>query len=216
MIILELTGQSIEEQLALERRLLKEDNRSFCLINRGTPRTIVMGVSGKAEELLHLDRVERDNVSLLRRFSGGGTVIVDEGTLFISFIMAKEAVDCQLFPEPIMRWTADLYAKSWKIPGFQLRENDYVVGDRKCGGNAQYIQKARWLHHTSFLWDYSEKNMDYLLLPQKRPNYRADRPHSEFLCRLKEHVADQEFLIAALKEELGRRFLTTSRSVASL
>ena len=206
MIILELSGESIEAQLALEQKLLREDTRSFCLINRGAPRTIVMGVSGKAEELIDLERVKRDGVPLLRRFSGGGTVIVDEGTLFITFIMAEGDVECQLFPEPIMRWTADLYAKSWNIPGFHLRENDYAIGDRKCGGNAQYIRRGRWLHHTSFLWDYRESNMDYLLLPQKRPAYRADRAHSDFLCRLKEHVPNQNFLIESLRKELLRRF----------
>lgn len=49
---------------------------------------------------------------------------------------------------------------------------DYVFDDRKFGGNAQSITKHRWIHHTSFLWDYEVKNMSYLKLPAKAPEYR--------------------------------------------
>ena len=57
---------------------------------------------------------------------------------------------------------------------FRLRENDYVLGDRKVGGNAQSVGSGGFLHHTSFLWDWDDANMDYLVLPQKRPAYRGD------------------------------------------
>lgn len=53
----------------------------------GARPTIVLGIGGKADKLVHLNRTARDGVPLLRRFSGGGTVIVDEGSLFVTFIM---------------------------------------------------------------------------------------------------------------------------------
>ena len=53
----------------------------------GARPTIVLGIGGKADKLVHLDRTARDGVPLLRRFSGGGTVIVDEDSLFVTFIM---------------------------------------------------------------------------------------------------------------------------------
>ena len=68
---------------------------------------------------------------------------------------------------------------------FILTENDYALGERKMGGNAQAIVKGGWLHHTSFLWDYEDQNMEYLVLPGKRPKYRGDRPHRDFLVKLK-------------------------------
>ena len=52
------------------------------------------------------------------------------------------------------------------------------------GGNAQTIVKNGWLHHTSFLWDYQPENMEYLTLPKKRPDYRQDRAHDDFLVKL--------------------------------
>ena len=53
------------------------------------------------------------------------------------------------------------------------------------GGNAQAITKDGFLHHTSFLWDYDTYNMEeYLLLPTKRPQYRHNRNHTNFLISL--------------------------------
>jgi lipoate-protein ligase A len=175
-----------------------------------------MGISGRPEELLHTDRVRTDQIPVIKRFSGGGTVIVDESTLFISFLFAKDTLSVAPFPEPLLRWSADLYSQSWQIPDFHLRENDYAIGHKKCGGNAQYIRKDRWLHHTSFLWDYSDANMEYLQLPQKRPKYRADRPHSDFLCRLKEFAASPQTLIEQLKAELVKRLYITDISPQEL
>lgn len=166
-----------------------------------------MGISGQPENLLNVELVKRDNIPVIRRFSGGGTVIVDEETLFVTFIFSKGSLDIAPFPESIMRWSADLYASSWQIPGFFLRENDYVIGDKKCGGNAQYIKKDRWLHHTSFLWDYKPGNMEYLQLPMKRPKYREDRSHQEFLCCLKNYQFDSlRDLSSDLVSELVKRF----------
>ncbi len=164
-----------------------------------------MGISGQPEALLNVSSVKREQIPVIKRFSGGGTVIVDPNTLFITFIMNKNQIDTEPFPEPILRWSAGLYTDAWQIPSFHLRENDYCIGEKKCGGNAQYIQKERWLHHTSFLWDYSDEMMKHLLIPAKRPKYREDRDHDEFLCRLKDHAKSPQHLIDQLKEALVKR-----------
>jgi hypothetical protein len=46
------------------------------------------------------------------------------------------------------------------------------------------ISRDRWVHHTSFLWDFATSSMRLLQLPEKRPEYRADRQHEEFLTSL--------------------------------
>ena len=50
--------------------------------------------------------------------------------------------------------------------------SDYVFQQRKFGGNAQAITGKRWLHHTSFLWDYRPEAMALLQHPPKAPEYR--------------------------------------------
>ena len=83
----------IKDQLRLEEALLRHDTRNWCVLKDGEPTgttarpTIVLGIGGKAAKLVELERVHQDRVPLVRRFSGGGTVIVDHDSLFITFIM---------------------------------------------------------------------------------------------------------------------------------
>ena len=195
---------------------------------------VVMGIGGKPELLLNTDLVKNDGVLVVKRFSGGGTVVLDYSSLWTTFIGRNEALPhVQAFPRPIMKWTADaifgpafsslsqqalleapLKTRSTlvadikscsatensgksiqlpnhnvqvldEIPQFALVETDYVLGERKMGGNAQTIAgKNGWLHHTSFLWDYDDDNMKYLSLPSKQPDYRENRSHEDFLVKL--------------------------------
>lgn len=204
--ILHLKNVPIFEQLQLEESLLRTDHNNWCILNEGSPRAIVMGVSGKPEELVDLKQTKEARVPLIKRFSGGGTVIVDENTVFATFICQKELHDFPPFPEQILQWSAGLYKKAFNLPHFALKENDYVLGNLKCGGNAQYLRKDRWLHHTTFLWDFEDANMNYLLHPKKAPKYRAGRSHLEFLCRLKTHIPSKEAMISQIKTYLGKEY----------
>lgn len=206
LYLIHLRQTPIFEQLRLEEALLRTDDRNFIVINHGSLRSIVMGFSGKTSMLLDLERVRRDSVPIVKRYSGGGTVVIDENTLFVSLIFSKDCIPVSPFPEPIMLWSYLLYKNAWNLPGFSLIDHDYAIENRKCGGNALYIRKERWLHHTSFLWDYRDENMDYLLLPQKQPAYRLERSHTDFLCRLKEFAPSVNDLVEQLDRELVKRF----------
>lgn len=197
---LHLKSYPILKQLELEEALLRGDNKNWCLINEGSTPSIVMGISGKPEELIDQVKIVQQPLPVIKRFSGGGTVIVDEDTLFVTFIFQKDFHPFPAFPEPIMKWTGALYNSFF--PALTLRENDYVIGDKKCGGNAQYIKKDRWLHHTSFLWNFKTAHMDYLLHPKKTPSYRSGRSHQDFLCGLEEHISKEAF-IAGLRDALS-------------
>ena len=204
--LLHLQNTPIFEQLKLEEALLRNDTRNWILIGEGSPPAIVMGISGKKEEMIDEKKVQALGIPLIKRFSGGGTVLVDENTLFVTFICQKELHDFPAYPEPILKWSEEIYKDVFPQENFALRENDFVFGEKKFGGNAQYIKKDRWLHHTSFLWDYSSKYMDLLLIPKKIPKYRNDRRHQDFLCRLREHFSHPQEIIMALKTALRKRF----------
>ena len=204
--LLHVQNMPIFEQLQLEEALMRCDNRNFCLINEGSPPAIVLGISGKADELVDLRKAAQSNIPLIRRFSGGGTVIVDSSTLFITFICERKLHSFPLFPEPILKWTEGLYKEVFTETPLQLRENDYVLGEKKCGGNAQYLKRDRFLHHTSFLWDYCPERMGHLLHPKKSPQYRAGRSHEEFLCRLKEVFPSREQFLSRFKDVLRKHY----------
>ncbi len=195
----------IFEQLKLEEALLRADNGNWCIINEGTPdKSIVMGLSGKADELIDLPKAARDSIPIIRRFSGGGTVIVDKETLFVTFIFNKESHPFPAYPMELMQWSHAIYQEAFKShTPLLLRENDYAIGEKKCGGNAQYISRTRWLHHTSFLWDFNPQSMHYLLHPKRTPKYRAERSHLDFLCKLSTIFPSKELLLTSLKTHLN-------------
>lgn len=204
------SGLCILRQLRLEEKLLRSPGAgNWCLLNDGTPeRSVVLGISGKPHQLVDVRRALDDGLRVIKRFSGGGTVIVDRDTQFVTLVMNAAAVpDLALFPRQIMDWTGSLYGGRphgvfADVPGWQLRENDYVIGERKVGGNAQSISKDRWLHHTSFLWDFREETMKYLTNPAKQPRYRANRSHSDFLAPLKTYLPDRNALATRMEAAL--------------
>jgi lipoate-protein ligase A len=253
------------DRLCLEEALLRADARNWLVTAHGAPGspTIVLGVAGQLERLVHVEAAAARGASVLRRFSGGGTVVVDAGTLFAGFVLNQRDVAPArpLFPRDIMRWSEGIYAPVFArtfggagaaaagargaaaaaltssaaatgargdaalgaaaaaaalqphlpsslpaaaeapaiaaaaaaaaatgggsaAPFFSLREHDYCWGDRKVGGNAQSVSRERWVHHTSFLWDFDERNMQLLRLPERRPEYRRDRAHGDFVVAL--------------------------------
>jgi len=127
-------------------------------------------------------------MQVIRRFTGGGTVVVDQDTIFSTLIFQGAAlphVEC--YPQPIMAWTESFYSHAFSaVPGFRQRENDYVFGERKFGGNAQAITGKRWLHHSSLLWDFQPQG----------------RHHSKFLVPLSQEPAlgSRDQLVDRLQE----------------
>ncbi|ONK75438.1 uncharacterized protein A4U43_C03F16840 [Asparagus officinalis] len=162
----------------------------------------------KLSELAELKHVLHDSIPVIKRFTGGGTVIVDDGTIFAAIICNKDDVPgVQPYPRSIMSWTSKLYGEVFRGFGnFHLRENDYAFDTRKFGGNAQSITKNQWIHHTSFLWNYDVKNMDYLKLPMRASKYRLARDHVEFLCKMKEYLPSRSIFIERTITSLENHF----------
>lgn len=79
---------------------------------------------------------------------------------------------------------------------------DYVFDDVKFGGNAQAITKGRFVHHTSFLWDFSPDRMALLKHPAKAPEYRRGRDHTAFITPLKDRLASRADLLDQLSTVL--------------
>lgn len=201
--LVQLTAMPIWEQLRLEEALLRTSSENWCLLNGGTAPAIVLGISGKPEQLISQVHMEKAPLPLVRRFSGGGTVVVDGDTLFTTLIINQPTLPTVARePGAIMEWTTAFYAPLFPKGGLQRRENDYAFEERKCGGNAQYLCHERWLHHTSWLWDFNQELMDYLLMPSRQPAYRAQRSHREFVGALKPYVPSKEAFFKGCVERL--------------
>ncbi len=205
--LISLKKTSIFKQLQLEEALLRAHEGNFCLINSGSSEeAIVMGISAPVEDHLNIQPIKNQHIPVIKRFSGGGTVFVDYNTLFVTFIFNERSMPIQAFPEPILKWSESFYRDVFKEDSFALKENDFVMGEKKFGGNAKYIRKNRWLLHTSFLWDYDPKKMNLLKLPSKRPHYRNKRNHEDFLLSLKDKFESKIQLIEHIESKLIKHF----------
>lgn len=198
---LSLVDIPIYEQLQLEEALLRTNEENWCLVNYGSPPAIVLGISAKTHLVVNKEIYLQKPVPIIRRFSGGGTVYVDENTIFTTFIFNQPSS-----PDKALAWTKDFYQPVFSSFPFHLKENDYTNGEKKFGGNAQYFRKNRFLHHTSFLYDYEEASMNYLLYPPRTPTYRSGRSHSDFLTKLIPYFQNKEEFVARIKDEIDRNF----------
>lgn len=219
---------SIYARLCLEEALLYKTSDNWYLHSdcpSDEPPTIVLGISGKPHLLCNLDLVTADSIALIRRFSGGGTVIVDHNIIFSSLIMNRHDLpDVKPYPREIMSWTEGVYGpalakiakKELATANFSVRENDYVFGDLKFGGNAQAISKDRWVHHTSFLWGVNPEAMRYLSMPSKRPAYRGERDHRSFLTPLHNYVTHRNDVYKAVVDTLASHFQVTDTSAEEI
>jgi lipoate-protein ligase A len=196
--ILTFENLPIFSQLEIEEALLKTDDKNWVILNSGSPKAIVMGISTKPTDVINLPLALEKKVPIIQRFTGGGTVVVDENTLFVTFIIQKNDIVFELFPKNILEWIFATLKKSINIKDFLLIDNDFTIAQKKVGGNAQYIKKDRFVHHTSFLWDYHEESMEYLLHPPKEPSYRKGRSHLDFLTKLSFHISKQNFFDAII------------------
>lgn len=184
---------------------------------------IVLGISAKVNELVNKDIAINDNIKLLKRFTGGGTVIIDNNCCLISFIITNKnnknnniqnlLYPKHSYPRDIMKWSEDLiYSNVFndllpKNSNFHLKDNDYVIfNDKKIGGNAQAISSSRFVHHTSFLFNYNKNLMEkYLKLPTNQPDYRKNRKHSDFLFTLNDYINDQSIFSNKIIEILKNK-----------
>ncbi len=217
--LLAFEGLPIFQQLQIEEALLRADDRNWCLLNFGSTPAVILGISGKQIQHIHPEKMQQNPIPIIRRFSGGGTVVVDEQTCFYSLIGNRSMLNFPCYPQELLRWTERLYTPAFSGIDFALRDNDYVIGNNKFGGNAQYITKDRWLHHSSLLWNYDFNLMDYLLIPPKMPAYREQRSHASFLCKLCDHFPSKEIFKSKMLSAIQAQFTlipTAWESMASI
>ena len=127
-----------------------------------------------------------DGVPILRRSSGGGTVLWGSGCLLFSLILANERAPELTQIGASYRFILDRIGASLGLSGLRQEGiSDLALGERKFSGNAQQRKRSFLLHHGTLLYDFQMSDVGrYLRLPPKKPDYRGERPHEDFLCNV--------------------------------
>ena len=172
--------------LALEEILLKNRKEEFLILGINDP-SVVIGKHQVPHRETNTRFITENNIPVIRRISGGGTVFHDLGNLNFSFIMQSEAgkqVDFRKYTLPVLSFLTTLGVDA-KFEG----KNDLKVDGLKISGNAEHIHHNRVLHHGTLLF---EASLDILRnsLRKDRRNYtsRAVESNPSPVINLKEIV----------------------------
>lgn len=227
MLFLDWTFDTPEENLACDEALLDlcEEGRGPETLRFWKPRDyfVVAGYSNKIQTEVLVEKCEEQQVPILRRPSGGGTVLQGLGCLNYSLVLKIDRHPEFKTITSATRFIMETHAKALnsmrhfeaggrEIPtqrdlsqafcsprrGAQKTRlemaseiqvqgiSDLTLKNLKFSGNAQRRKKASFLFHGTFLLDFDLPEIERLLaLPSRRPAYRNDRSHSQFLTNLK-------------------------------
>ena len=169
------TNLQLDEQLLL-------DGTGVLRVWESASECVVMGQSGRAEREVY----EPFEVPVLRRCSGGGTVVLGPGCLNYAVVLPLEWDPRWRDVAFSLRWVMERMRTALALPGLRLAgQCDLALHGRKVSGNAQRRTQRALLHHGTLLYDFDLSRVERLLqLPARRPAYRGGRGHREFLANL--------------------------------
>ena len=135
--------------LAIEENLLKKSSEEFLILGINSP-SVIIGKHQSPYREINIRFAIENNIPVIRRISGGGTVFHDSGNLNFTFIMKSEAgrqVDFYKYTRPVIDFLSSAGVEA-KFEG----KNDIRVGGYKISGNAEHVHRNRVLHHGTLLF----------------------------------------------------------------
>jgi len=211
-----LTPLSIAEQLALDEALLDEAEagRLAAPVVRtwqADRPAVVVGSSSRLEEEVDREACQRLGVAVLRRPSGGATVLLGPGCIMWAVITPHPEVPPidAIHTAMLAPLASALTAAAGRTI---LREgtSDLAVqltdGTRKVSGNALRIRRRAVLYHGTLLDDFPLDLVGQLLRhPPREPGYRQQRRHTDFLANL---GLGREAIDDAVRTAFGAKYAT--------
>ncbi len=200
MYLLDLTLPTLAENLALDEALLLEAEAGGSEVLRlwewRSP-AVVLGAAGRLGDEVHGAACRADSVPIARRSSGGGTVLLGPGCLCFALVLAyTRHAALREIPTSyryILGRLRDGFQRHRCAGSTQARSgalepagiSDLALSDRKVCGNAQQRKRYHLLHHGTLLYDFDASLVGrYLPQPARRPEYRRQRLHADFMDNL--------------------------------
>jgi len=192
MQFLDRTLSTAAENLALDETLLLSAESAggpeVLRLWEWPASSVVLGSGSRLLEDVDEPTCRLDQVPILRRASGGGAVLLGNGCLCFSLVLAYERSlalssirsSYEFVLERMRRALLDL------VPNCELAgTSDLAVGGRKFSGNSQQRKQKYLLHHGTLLYKFDLSQVSrYLHIPARQPAYRENREHASFLTNL--------------------------------
>lgn len=206
---LDLTLPTPEENLALDEALLltaeADATAEYLRVWESPCYFVVLGKNCRVADDVYAENCRADGVPILRRVSGGGTVLQGPGCLNFAVVLrydrstrlvgVQDSFDYVL--EYVLRALCEFDPRAERAA-----PSDLVIEQRKFSGNSQRRQRSHVLHQGSILHHFDIAAIPcYLREPRRRPPYRTDRPHVSFLTNLHASSADLRSAIRATWSE---------------
>ncbi|MSR65784.1 MAG: lipoate--protein ligase family protein [Pedosphaera sp.] len=196
MTLLDLTLPSPAENLACDEALLDaaESGASGEVLRfwESPDYFVVVGYANKVATEVNVAACAARGIPILRRCSGGGTVVQGPGCLNYALALrinpdgpTRNISSANQF---IMERNRAAIKSALRTPHSALRiqgHTDLTLDGLKFSGNSQRRRKHFLLFHGTFLLDFDLAIVVELLRhPSHEPGYRASRKHGEFVANL--------------------------------
>ena len=149
---------------------------------------VALGYTNRAETEANLPACRAHDVPVLRRVSGGGTVLQGPGCLnyaLVHPIAPGQTLNVEATNKLVMETQRAAFEKLLGENVIVAGHTDLATGNLKFSGNAQRRKARNFLFHGTILLDFDLELVQRLLrAPSKEPDYRARRSHRDFIRNL--------------------------------
>ncbi len=207
--LLDLTLETPEENLALDEALLDEADETgrpteVLRLWEPTQPIVVVGRSSRVSAEVDCEQCQQMGIPILRRCSGGATVLTGPGCLMYAVVLSYELRPALQMISEAHRFVLETMADSLAsvVSGVQPRgTSDLTLAGRKFSGNSMRAKRTHLLYHGTLLYDFPlETVAKCLRMPPRQPEYRQERSHDDFLASFPTTV---DKLRSVLKEGWG-------------
>ncbi|HON09924.1 MAG: hypothetical protein GX089_05930 [Fibrobacter sp.] len=149
---------------------------------------VVHGPSGKPSEEIYLDRCKEDNVPVLERRGGGGTVVLAPGMVVTIVVGPRDRYTALELFAKVQGAIVAVLEKHGIGPVEHKGTSDLAITNRKFLGSSLYLgsNPALYYYQASLMVESDLSILSrYLKHPLKEPEYRQGRKHEEFCTTLK-------------------------------